>query len=242
MREVRRSAAVDQSLIIRAALVANEVPSFAPVPKSSENAAALADAESRLRSAGIARAHNEAREGEAQRNVTAAEDEVRASAEALMLAKATAIAEEIEAFDAQSLELRAKLGGGSFAPIAVRGKPLTPALMRVLQTTDRMAEASIGDFAGRLHEPMRAAGRAWLRHIDELVDNPDAELSFDDPPAEEMRRRRKRSSVRVSLAASSVSGRMARCRWGVVFDLLLSLARTVAHGAPVVSVGRATLN
>jgi hypothetical protein len=185
LREAERSIAVDRSLQIRNSLKAGDVPAFEPVPHLSQTAAALAEKENLLRSAEIARQHLEAEAGDASRVLNAASDSVRASAETLMLAEATAIAQEIESLDAQSLELRTRLGGGSYAPIAMRGRPLTPALMRMLQMTDRMAEASIGDFAGRLHEPMRAAGRAWLRHIDELVERPDAELNFDDPPAEE---------------------------------------------------------
>jgi hypothetical protein len=85
---------------------------------------------------------------------------VRARAEALILAEATGIAEAIERLDSESLRLRTTLGGGAFAPISLRGMPLGESLARVLRSTDVMAPASIGDFAGRLHGPMRAAGQA----------------------------------------------------------------------------------
>jgi hypothetical protein len=188
LRENDRGVAVDRSLAIKAAILAGETPALGPVAGLSENAARLADAESRLRSAEIARQHIEAEAGEAVRAMTAAEDAVRQAAEALMLAEANDIAEAIERLENEALDLRTTLGGGSYAPIAVRGQPLTPPLMRVLQATDRMAEASIGDFAGRLHGPMRAAGRAWLTFVDELVLDPDAELNFDEPIVEETAR------------------------------------------------------
>ena len=41
------------------------------------------------------------------------------------------------------------------------------------------------EFAGRLHHPMRAAGQAWLSHIDRLLVDADDELSFPEPPADE---------------------------------------------------------
>jgi hypothetical protein len=186
VEEETRDLAIDRSISIRNAILAGEVPSFdEPSPTLTANALAAKELEHRAAAAEIAQADLEAAESEAMRRVTAAEDAVRQAAEALMLAEANDIAEAIERLENEALELRTALGGGSYAPIAVRGQPLTPALMRVFQTTDRMAEASIGDFAGRLHGPMRAAGRSWLRYIDELVERPDAELSFDKPPAEE---------------------------------------------------------
>jgi hypothetical protein len=182
LREVDRGVAVDRSLAIKAAILGGEVPSFEPVPKLAEHAAALAEAESRLRSAEVARAHIEAAEGDAVRALTAAEDAVREAAETLMLAEANSLAEEIEALDAKALALRVRLGGGQFAPIAVRGRSLTPALARVLTTTSQLSEGAIGwEFAGRLYHPMRAAGQAWLSHIDRLLVDADDELSFDEP-------------------------------------------------------------
>ena len=188
VEEETRDAAIDVSISIRNAILAGETPVFESSPTLTANALVQKELEHRAAAAEIALSDLEAQASEAMRAATAAQGAVRAAAEALMIAEANGIAEAIERLENEALELRTTLGGGSYAPIAVRGQPLTPALMRVLQTADRMAEASIGDFAGRLHGPMRAAGRAWLHFIDELVERPDAELRFDEPPIEETAR------------------------------------------------------
>ena len=72
LRENDRGVAIDRSLAIKAAILANEIPSFGSVPKLAEHAAALADAESRLRSAEIAKASIDARTNEAARAMTQA--------------------------------------------------------------------------------------------------------------------------------------------------------------------------
>ena len=179
-REIDRSIAVDRSAEVKAALLAGRAPTFVDAPGLSRNAAALLEAQGRVDAAEIACAEIEAEASEAQTSLNAAKGEVRAAADALLIALADAVAQEVEALEAHAVELRTRLGGGSLAPTAtsLRGAALTPALTRVLVGTDRMEfqHNSVEDLA------MRSAARGWLRLIGELVELPDAELRLDDEP------------------------------------------------------------
>ena len=190
VEEETRDVAIDVSISIRNAILAGETPVFESSPTLTANALAQKELEHRAAAAEIALSDLEAQASEAMRAATAAADSVRAAGEALMLAEATAIAERVASLDAQSLALRVRLGGGAFAPIAVRGQALSPVLPKVLRETDELglAPAFASLFAGELHWPMREAGRSWLKFIDELVLDPDAELNFDRPAEQDTAR------------------------------------------------------
>ncbi len=138
VEEETRDLAVDVSIAVRNAIIEGRTPMFESAPTLTANALAEREFAHRALAAEIAQGDLEAAAGEAQVAATRAEDEVRACAEALMLAEGTAIAEQVAALDAQALALRVRLGGGAFAPIAVRGQPLSPVLAKILRETDEL--------------------------------------------------------------------------------------------------------
>ena len=138
VEEETRDLAVDVSIAVRNAIIEGRTPMFESTPTLTANALAEREFAHRALVAEIAQGDLEAAAGEAQVAATSAEDEVRACAEALMLAEGTAIAEQVAALDAQALALRVRLGGGAFAPIAVRGQPLSPVLAKILRETDEL--------------------------------------------------------------------------------------------------------
>jgi hypothetical protein len=186
LAEVARNISLDRSGPIKSALLAGDHPQFEPLPNLSKHAEALAEAESQLQAAEVALAEIDGEDREAQADVNAAQDAVRASADVLLIAMADAVAQEVEALESRAVELRTSLGGGSFAPIstALRGAALSPALMRVLASTDAMEfpHNGVEDLA------TKRARKAWLRFIEELASDADAELCFDAPVEEEAQR------------------------------------------------------
>lgn len=186
LREQDRSISVDQSLAIKRAIVAGEEPRFEPDARLAAHAASLAEAEARLRAAEVARAHLEAQAGDAAALLGQASDAVRAAAEAVLSSTADDLAAEIEQLETAALMLRVQLGGGAFAPIAVRGRPLSERLARVLRGTDALADAGLIDVAGEMSREMREAGKAWPLFVEALVVDADAELELEGPaPVEE---------------------------------------------------------
>ncbi len=197
---------------------------FESTPTLTANALAERELAHRALAAEIAQGDLEAAAGEAQVAATRAEDEVRACAEALMLAEGTAIAEQVAALDAQALALRVRLGGGAFAPIAVRGQPLSPVLAKILRETDELglAPGFASLFAGPLYTPMRKAGKAWLRFVENLSRIPvRPSTSISRRPR---RRRRRESSL-------SFAGRSPPCGWREVCAFVLTGRVWALHGA-----------
>jgi hypothetical protein len=182
LREIDRGVAVDRSLAIKAAILAGEVPAFEPVAGLSENAARLAEAESQLRSAEIARQHLESEAAEALRAMNLASDSVREAAQGYLIAEAEHLAQSIAALELAALNLRSRLGG-SMSPIATSGLPLPEVLAKVLNETDEMSDK----FVGPLWYVVRDSASAWAGYVARLIENESATLDFSEPAAPEQR-------------------------------------------------------
>jgi hypothetical protein len=179
LREIDRSVAIDRSQGFKDALRAGEAPAFEAVPGLSSIAAALAEAQSRLDAAEIASADLIAEASEAQASVNAARDEIRSAAQSLMFAEADSFAVRIAELEGEALSLRVKLGGGSMAPIATMGLPLSETLASVLRETDERGDLFLRN--GRLWGGIKHAAEVWRGYLDSLLADPDATPNFDAP-------------------------------------------------------------
>lgn len=178
VEEETRDLAIDCSIAVRNAIVEGRTPMFEATPTLTANALAERELAHRAMAAEMAQADLESAAGEAMRAATAADEELRAAAQAVALAIAHEMAEEAEALESRALELRVRIGG---AMGAVGQFPVLTNSMRnvVSQTDDYFSDRLLRD--GRLWNARKHADEVWRPFIGALIENPEALLDFDQP-------------------------------------------------------------
>jgi hypothetical protein len=168
---------------IKLALRQGAVPTFTEIPAIERNAAARADAESKLSAAKMVMDEVDGDLRDAEASLTGVRDEAAAAIVAVMVEEATAIAERILALEGEAVLLRARLGG-QFSPVG-QLRQLPAAVVDVIAGSDRFDALMIRD--PKLSSAAQRAGAVWTAFREALSGDVDAELSFDEPSVDDAR-------------------------------------------------------
>ncbi len=159
--------------MVQDALSRGAVPLFDEAPSITASAVKRAHIEHKLASVWIALNNFEGEVQRAESDVATAKNQLRAAAEAVMIAEADEIAVEIEDAEAAVLVLRARLGG-TLSPVGqLRG--ISAATQRVISSIN--VEAFMRNPA--LEQEAQRALHVWRAFSSALETDSDAELSFE---------------------------------------------------------------
>jgi hypothetical protein len=187
-RKVEGLAAIDHTIAceradqIKAAIASGAVPLFDELPAVSATAAQMAEGQSQLSACRLALGEIEADERNAEADVAKAWDEARLEVNDVLLAEADAIAEHVQALEAEALIGRARLGGPLTPVGQLRG--LSDAVVSVIASSQRL-EPLFRD--PKLTAEAHRASKVWAAFVEALGSDPDATLDFEQPATSDAR-------------------------------------------------------